>query len=52
MVENARGPRGDGVARRTLRRRRWESGRDVVRHRTANRLGPQKYRLMAAVAIR
>ena len=52
VIKDSRGPGGNRVARCTLRRRGWKSGRDVVRYVSAKRLGAQESRLVAAIAIR
>lgn len=52
VIENARGPRCDGVAGRARRRGCRETGRDVVWYRSAYRCGADESRLMAAVTIR
>ncbi len=52
VIEYARGPRRDRVARGTLRPRRRKSRRHVIRHRTADRRGALKRRGMAPVTIR
>jgi hypothetical protein len=52
VIEDSCRPCGDRVAGRARRRGRRESGRNVIRHRAANRRGALKCGRMAPVAIR
>jgi len=52
MIKGSRRPGCDRMARCTLRRRNWKSGRDVVRHVPANRCGALVSRLVAPITIR
>ena len=52
VIEDSRSPCGDCVARGTLRRRGWESGRNVVGHGSPNLRGTQKSRLMTTITVR
>ena len=52
VVKYTRGPGGYRVAARAGRCRRWETGRDVIRHRAANGHGAIKILLVAPVTIR
>jgi hypothetical protein len=51
VIEYAGGPSRDGVASRTLRRRRGETSRHVIRHVAANGLRAQERSRVAGVAI-
>ena len=52
VIEDARSPSCNRVARRASRCRRRECGGNMVRHRSADVRGAEKYRLVAAVTIR
>jgi len=52
VVENSRGPGRNRMACCACRCSGRETGRDVVRYRSANRCGADKSRLVAAVTIR
>jgi hypothetical protein len=52
VIENSRGPRGDGVAARTSRSRGRKAGRDVVWYRSADGCSVLEHRLVTSVTIR
>ena len=52
MIENSRGPGSNRVARGTLSRRDWKSGRNVVRYVPAKRRGALESCLVASITIR
>jgi hypothetical protein len=52
VIEDSRSPGGNRMARGTLRRRGWKSGRDVIRYRPAQRRRAQESRLVASITVR